>query len=145
VKLIKKPRLLEPNSVIREPEKPLKQTKTARRAFTIAIDFDGLLVRSAWPKILGAQPGAVDCIKRLHAAGHYLILWTCRCGRTLTAAKKWLARQGILHCFKQVNKNNPDRVSRFGFDSRKVSADFYFDDLAYREFNMGVLGAGGLL
>lgn len=123
----------------------MKSAKNSRQVFTIAIDFDGLLVRSAWPRILGAQPGAVDAVKRLHGAGHYLILWTCRCGKTLTAARKWLAQQGILHCFNQINRNNPGRVARFGFDSRKVSADVYFDDLAHRKFNLNILKSEGLI
>jgi hypothetical protein len=110
-----------------------------KRRLTIAVDFDGVIVRTAWPRILGEMPGAVEAVKALHRAGHYLILWTCREGRGQERAKKWLSKHGILECFQRVNENNPERVKEFGFDSRKVSADIYFDDKAHPELRVTVL------
>lgn len=52
-------------------------------AVTIACDFDGTLWDQDRPLSPGLDtvpfPGAVEALKKLHAAGARLILWSCRC------------------------------------------------------------------
>ena len=40
----------------------------------IAIDFDGTIVNSDYPKILSPKIGAKEVIRKLHENGHYIIL-----------------------------------------------------------------------
>ena len=52
----------------------------------IAIDFDGTLVKDAYPSIGKPMPFAFDTLKKLQAEGHVLILWTYRSGKALNEA-----------------------------------------------------------
>ena len=49
----------------------------------IAVDFDGTVVEHDFPEIGKAVPGALEGLKKLQSAGHRLVLWTCRGGRSL--------------------------------------------------------------
>lgn len=51
----------------------------------ISIDFDGTIVRERWPDIGSPLPGALAAIRKLHAAGHTIIINSCRAG----AAEKY--------------------------------------------------------
>lgn len=92
---------------------------------TIAVDFDGTLALTKFPKILGPNNRVLDFCKRLKASGHTLILYTCRSGESLDAAVEWCKEQGLT--FDYVNENVPEKVAIFG-DSRKIYADIYLDD-----------------
>jgi len=46
----------------------------------ISIDFDGTIVRERWPDIGAPLPGALAAIRKLHAAGHTIIINSCRAG-----------------------------------------------------------------
>lgn len=48
------------------------------RRRTIALDFDGTLVKSAWPHIGKEFPGVVDGVKELLAAGHEVYVFSVR-------------------------------------------------------------------
>lgn len=92
----------------------------------IAVDFDGTLCDSRYPQIGNPLPGAVECMKRLHEDGHYLIIWTCRTDKHLKDAINWLLEQGIP--FDRVNDHNPDNLRLYGEGDLKVFADVYIDD-----------------
>lgn len=96
----------------------------------IAIDFDGVIVKEEYPAIGPEIPGAVDAMKKLHADGHTLILYTCRAGAHMFQAMRWLNDRGLFPCFKYFNCNDPTRIKEYGDDSRKISADIYVDDKA---------------
>lgn len=81
----------------------------------LAIDFDGTIARTDFPRILGEVPYAVKYIKRLHEEGHYIIIWTCRCGKEHLDAINWLLERGVP--FDRVNDHHPE-----------ISADCYIDD-----------------
>ena len=98
------------------------------RGKVIAVDFDGCLCEHQWPKIGKANTGAIRALIRLREQGARLILWTCRTGERLEEAVNWCARHGLV--FDAVNDNLPERVAKYGGDTRKVSADEYWDDLA---------------
>lgn len=92
----------------------------------IAVDFDGTISRGKYPAIDGAQPYAVEVLNRLHAEGHYIIIWTCRCGQPLLDAINWLLENNIP--FDRVNDHNPDNVRIYGEGGNKVYAHVYIDD-----------------
>lgn len=94
----------------------------------IAIDFDGTIVKNAFPEIGEPLPGAIDTIRDLQAAGHHIIIWTCREGKHLADAYKWLSMQGVDVRDLGVNSNAADMIEEFGRDVRKVFANVYIDD-----------------
>ena len=77
----------------------------------IAVDFDGTIARSNYPVIQGEQPYAGEVLRQLHQDGHYIIIWTCRCGKPLLDAVNWLLD-----------------VARYGEGGNKVYAHVYIDD-----------------
>lgn len=91
-----------------------------------AVDFDGTLCEIAYPDIGQAKQNVIDFCLRKQAEGHKLILWTCRCGEYLEQAIKWCEEQGLI--FDAINENLPERITEYGGDCRKVSADYYIDD-----------------
>jgi hypothetical protein len=92
----------------------------------IAIDFDGTICFDAYPKIGCIQPYAVETINKLHAAGHYIIINTCREGERLNEAINWLLEKGIR--FNRINDNHPDAAKKYEWNARKIFADIYIDD-----------------
>ena len=86
----------------------------------IAVDFDGTIARSNYPVIQGEQPYAGEVLRQLHQDGHYIIIWTCRCGKPLLDAVNWLLEHGIP--FDRVNDHNPENVARYGEGGNKVYA-----------------------
>ena len=93
----------------------------------IAIDFDGTICQNKYPEIGEPMPLAIESIRELHQAGHYLILWTCRQGEQLNEALQWCKQNGL--SFHAVNDHNPDNLKFFGgVGGNKVYADIYIDD-----------------
>lgn len=92
----------------------------------IAIDFDGTIVEDAYPEIGKIKENAKRVINRLHAEGHYIIIWTCRNGSLLYKAVQFLHQNDVK--FHAANESNADNVAKYGSDTRKVSADIYIDD-----------------
>lgn len=92
----------------------------------IAIDFDNTIVYSTYPRIESVRQYAAKSIHDIRTRGHYVIVWTCRCGDDLTAAINYMLENGIE--FDRINDNHPDNVREFGFNSRKINADVYIDD-----------------
>jgi hypothetical protein len=95
----------------------------------IAIDFDGTIVKNAWPKIGRIRIGARWALRVLKKWGHVLILNTCREDKLLNEALMFLAKNEILiHC---ANCNSLDRIKEYGGDCRKISAELYLDDRGF--------------
>lgn len=92
----------------------------------IAVDFDGTLCDDRYPEIGEPMLGAVESMQRLHADGHYLIIWTCRYGDRLRDAVNWLLEHKIP--FDRINDHNPDNVAKYGEGGNKIYADVYIDD-----------------
>lgn len=108
------------------------------KPLTICLDFDGTIVESDYPEIKCFKPHAVEIIKQLINDGHYIVISTCRIKDYETDAKQFLKNAGITyHAF---NENNPMRVEKYNGDCRKISADVYFDDLAYPQLEINWLG-----
>lgn len=101
-----------------------------RGQLTIAVDFDGTICRSQYPHLGNPVPGAAQALRHLKRRGHALVLFTCREGGPLTAAKNWLNEHGLLDLFSAVNANTEEMQLRCHGDPRKVAADVYLDDKA---------------
>ena len=100
--------------------------------FCIVLDFDGTVVKHAYPKV-GEDIGAVPILKRLINNGCRLVLSTMRshnsAGKdTLQPALDWFEKHGIP--LYGVNENPTQKVWT---DSPKAYGDLYIDD--------GALGA----
>ena len=92
----------------------------------ISIDYDDTIVYSDYPNIGTIKPHAADVINRLHDAGHFIIIWTCRSGEHETMAADYLRSNGVK--FHHINENHPDNIAQYDSDSRKIFADVYVDD-----------------
>lgn len=92
----------------------------------IAVDFDGTLCENAWPKIGEPNRALIDQLKEEQKAGAVVILWTCREGRLLKEAVKWLKDNGLTCDY--VNRNSQERIKAYKSDCRKIGADIYIDD-----------------
>lgn len=87
----------------------------------IAIDFDGTITdKNIFPEISKPKEYAFEAIKNIQAAGHKIILWTCRYGKSLEDAKNWLAKNNI--------KLDAYNENLYPLESRKIVADVYIDD-----------------
>lgn len=94
----------------------------------IAIDFDGCLCEDAWPEIGAPHMQVIDAALQERGKGAALILWTCRNGDFLASAVEWCRERGLV--FDAVNENLPERLEYYGSETRKISADEYWDDCA---------------
>lgn len=95
----------------------------------IAVDFDGCICKMRWPDIGDPNWDVINALKDEKQNGSKIILWSCRCGELLQAALDACDNWGLQ--FDAVNENIPERLVEYGYsESRKISADEYWDDLA---------------
>lgn len=108
----------------------------------IAVDFDGTIVKDAYPGIGEVYSGTVSYLKYLQSIDCKLILWTCRSGKQLEEAIKVCKENGLE--FNAINDNLPETIEKYGNNSRKIYADIYIDDRAFipAEFYMEQIGKG---
>lgn len=99
----------------------------------IAVDFDGCLVKNAYPEIGEPKWDVVAYVKRKQAEGWKLILWTCRSNneqeRLLNQARDFCKYELNL-TFDAYNQNISEVQALYGYDTRKVYATEYLDDKA---------------
>ena len=93
---------------------------------TIAVDFDGTIVRHRYPKIGEEIPFATDTLRMLISERHRLILWTVREGKLLDEAIEWCRARGVE--FYAVNRDFPEEDTTGSGFSRKIKADLFIDD-----------------
>lgn len=96
-----------------------------RKKYWIAVDFDGTIVKSDYPRIGAPLPLAFRTLSRLQRRGYYLILYTMRTGELLEKALEFCRSNGIV--FDGVNEN-PSQKDWKDPVSQKVYADIYIDD-----------------
>lgn len=96
----------------------------------VAVDFDGVLCRDAFPDIGAPNYGVVSLVREIIDAGHEVVLWTCRAGDRLVEAVRWCEDRGLRFC--AVNENAPSNRAKYESlypnGTRKVYADVYMDD-----------------
>jgi hypothetical protein len=100
--------------------------------YCVVIDFDNTLtVTKVYPAISGPKWNTIVCMRTLQEEfGVKFVLFTCRDGEDLVAAMEWCDAYGI--CFDAVNANLPERIEFWKNDSRKISGEEVWDDLAVR-------------
>ena len=81
----------------------------ATNNITIAVDFDGTIVKHRYPEIGEEIPFAVDTLKMLRQDGYRLILWSAREGKLLEEAVKWCRDRGLE--FYAVNRDYPEETT----------------------------------
>ena len=96
------------------------------KSLVLAVDFDGTIVEDRYPEIGKTLPFAIDTLKRLHADGHRIVLWTFRHGRPLRHAVEFLESQGVE--LYAVNQSFPEESEQLDGYSRKIHADWFIDD-----------------
>lgn len=93
---------------------------------TIAIDFDGTIVKHRYPRIGVELPFATETLRLLLRDGHRLILWSVREGDLLAEAVAWCRERGVE--FYAINRNYPEEGHNDAGYSRKLKADLFIDD-----------------
>ena len=107
----------------------------------IAVDFDGTLFKTEYPKIVEPIINVINFCKNRKDCGDKLILWTCRTGKELEDAISECKKFGLI--FDEVNNNLTERVKLFdGNDSRKVGADLYIDDKSVKPLEVRMVNGG---
>lgn len=105
------------------PDIPNKKSKV------IAVDFDGCICSLDWPNIGTPNWEVIEALKKEKELGSKIVLWSCRCGALLQEAVDACNNWGIE--LDAVNTNVPEKLEQYDYiDSRKISADEYWDDLA---------------
>jgi hypothetical protein len=102
--------------------------KLKRKSMIIAIDFDGTIVFEDHPKIGTLLPYAKEVINKLYAAGHYIIIWSCRTGKEARDAVDFLNDEGLR--FHAFNEGHPANIAKYGDTGRKIYYDILIDDKA---------------
>lgn len=97
-----------------------------QNSLVIAVDFDGTIVESAYPKIGKPIIFAFESLKALQKDGHRLILWTYRTGSLLEEAVAFCKQNGVE--FYAVNKSFAEETFDLNKISRKILADVFIDD-----------------
>lgn len=95
------------------------------KSLTIGIDFDGTIVKHAYPEIGNPVPDAIETMQELMEAGHKIILYTMRSGERLAEAVEYLEESGI--DLYAVNKNP---TQHHWTQSPKIFCHLYIDDAA---------------
>ncbi len=94
---------------------------------TIAVDFDGTIVRHCYPKIGEEILFATQTLRQLIDERHKLILWTVREGQLLDDAVEWCRERGVE--FYAINKDFPEEDTSLNQHfSRKLKVDVFIDD-----------------
>lgn len=94
---------------------------------TIAVDFDGTIVRHRYPAIGEEIPFATQTLRQLIEDRHQLILWSVREGQLLDDAVEWCRKRGVE--FYAVNRDYPEEDIKLNEHfSRKLKVDLFIDD-----------------
>lgn len=94
-----------------------------------AVDFDGVLCKSAHPKIGEPNIAMIQYLIDQKKKGNKIILWTARTDIELQEAVNWSREHGLE--FDYVNEGDPvveKMYGKPGCPTRKVYADVYIDD-----------------
>ena len=93
-------------------------------SLTIAVDFDGTIVKHEYPNIGELVPGAIDALILFKLMGLKIVLNTMRGDKELAEAVQFLKENGIT--LDGVNRADNQSWTT----SPKVYAQFYIDDAA---------------
>jgi hypothetical protein len=95
----------------------------------LGIDLDGTVWEPHWPSIGPMKPNAAKVLRRLHKAGHILIIWTARgYPEHIAEAKNCLERHGI--CYHAFNEPSEEMKALYPTEARKLHFDVLIDDIS---------------
>ena len=99
----------------------------------LAIDFDGTIRQGKRynSKNNRLMPHCKFVIKKLYEKGCRLILWTTRNEESIDFVKGILKENNILQYFEEINENIKEIQ---WWNTRKIYADYYIDDLNLQGF-----------
>ena len=99
----------------------------------LAIDFDGTIrkCKRATDKGYELMPHCREVLTKLFFEEYRMILWTCRSKAWLEDVIAFLQKEDILDLFECINENVKELV---WWDTRKIYADAYIDDLNLQGF-----------
>jgi hypothetical protein len=106
------------------------------KKLTICVDFDETLFHDEFPDVGPPLPGAIEALNKLYDQGHTLLIWTCREGEEAENAILALEREGAK--YHRFNHNDPERIARYGYDSRKLGCDILIDDKCVYSYAIGI-------
>lgn len=92
----------------------------------VALDFDGTIAETDYPKIIRLKNGAKEYINKLYSENYCIQINTCRTEGELRNAIDFLNQEDVK--FHLANENHPTLIEYFIHDSRKLSYDISFDD-----------------
>lgn len=95
------------------------------KSLFIGIDFDGTMVKHAYPEIGEEIDLALDVVLELQRAGHKIILFTMRSGERLNEAVEYLEENGV-----ELFGVNENKTQKYWTQSPKVHCHIYIDDCA---------------
>ena len=101
----------------------------AKNSKVVAVDFDGTIANTDYPRIISPIPETISLLQKLKDKGATIILWTCREGENLEEAVKWCKENDVP--IDLVNENDKERIKIWGNDCRKIGADLYIDDKTF--------------
>lgn len=97
----------------------------SEQSLIIPVDFDGTIVKHRFPAIGPPVPHAIRVLKRLVAAGHRVVLWTCRSNWQLIKAAQYLDDRGVF-----LHGINSNELGDEFMGSPKVYGHITIDDTA---------------
>ena len=123
----------KPKAIIAACVAAERGTMTPDGKYIYAVDFDGTLSvgdteEKKWPNIGDPNIDLIKYLIRQRIEGNKVILNTNRTDKLLVEAVRFCRAQGLE--FDAINMNLPEIILAYGKDSRKISADFYIDDLS---------------
>lgn len=95
------------------------------KSLVIGIDFDGTMVKHAYPEIGEELELAVETVLNLIEAGHKIILYTMRSGDRLVEAVKYMEENDI-----KLYGINENPTQHHWTKSNKTFCNLYIDDAA---------------
>ena len=100
----------------------------------LAVDFDGVIrkARRATDEGYELMPFCKETLRDLHDLGFRMILWTCRSKAWLQEPIEFMIKEDILKYFECINENVKEII---WWDTRKIFADVYLDDLNLKGFD----------
>jgi len=86
-----------------------------RKQLIILVDFDLTICKTEYPGVGEIYPFVKECMLKWYNQGAYIIINTCRNGRTEKEAEAFLLQQGIP--FHKMNGQHPNGLLEFGTDA----------------------------
>lgn len=92
-------------------------------SMVIGVDFDGTVVKHAYPNLGEPIEMAIETLHELMEEGHKLILYTMRSGERLAEAVEYLESEGV-----ELWAVNDNPTQHYWTTSPKIFCNLYIDD-----------------